>query len=317
MNKSSFGKGVIFAVTAYLIWGILPIYWKTLSAINSMHILGFRIVFSLLFVGGILITRKNTSWLRFYEDKKKGILLVLAGLTISFNWGLYIWAVNSAHTIETSLGYYINPLISIVLGLLFFKEKLKFLQIIAFALASIGVLTLTFLTGSLPWISLCLAFSFAFYGLLKKTINLSALETLGVETLVACPLGLLLLFSSFGERWSFPDTGVFSLVITLPLHILVLLILCGAATSFPLFLFAKGAKILPLSTLGFIQFLSPTLSFLTGYFIFHEHFPIHNFIAFGFIWAAAILYIISLFQKSALSPLAPCSWGSASFKQKR
>jgi len=294
MNKPSFGKGVFFAVCSYLIWGILPVYWKTLSALNSMHILGFRIFFSLLLVGGILLAQKNTSWLKFYKDKRKAILLALAGITISFNWGLYIWAVNSGHTIDTSLGYYINPLISIVLGLVFFREKLKLLQVVAFGLASLGVLTLTVLTGSLPWTSLNLALSFALYGLLKKTINLTALESLGVETLVALPLGLLLLFSSFGQSWSFPSTQVLSSVAALPLHVIFLLLLCGAATSFPLYLFAKGTKMLPLSTLGFIQFLSPTLSFLTGYFIFHESFPLHNFIAFGFIWAAVIIYIISI-----------------------
>ena len=296
MDKTSFGKGVFFAGFAYIIWGILPIYWKALSAIDSLHILGFRIFFSLILVGAVLLAAKNTSWLKFYSDREKRVPIVLAGLTITFNWGLYIWAVNSGHTIETSLGYYINPLLSIFLGLVFFKEKLKLLQAIAFGLAIFGVLILTVLTGRPPWIPLGLAVSFAFYGLLKKTISLSALESLGVETLVALPIGVFLLLCSFGAERPFPSLDFLSHVIKLPVPTLVILFLCGAATSFPLYLFAKGAKMLPLSTLGFVQFLSPTLSFITGYFIFKESFPPENFIAFGCIWTAAVLYIISLRQ---------------------
>jgi len=303
MDKSPIGKGAIFAALSYLMWGILPLYWKTLAAINSLHILGFRIIFSLVLVGSILLIRKNVSWLGFYKDRRLRVLMILAGITISFNWGLYIWAVNSGHTIETSLGYYINPLISIVFGLVFFREKLNVLQIVSFCLAITGVLILTVFTGRLPWVSLGLALSFALYGLLKKTVSMSALESLSVETLVSLPLGLLLLFTSFGTNMngtaiSFPDPHSLSYILKLPFHTLFLLIVCGAATTIPLYLFSKGAKMLPLSTLGFIQFLSPTLSFLTGFFIFHEYFPPHNFIAFGFIWTAAILYIISLKKRN-------------------
>lgn len=291
MNKSSFGAGVVFAVLSYILWGILPVYWKLLATVNSLHILAFRILFSLLLVGTILFVQKNTSWLRFFKDKRKGFLLILTALIISFNWGLYIWAVNQGHTIEASLGYYINPLISVVLGLCFFREKLNFLQALAFALAVIGVLILTILTGALPWVSLGLALSFGFYGLLKKLVNLSALESLGVETLIASPLGLFLLFGPF--RMSGEIQGIAYLA-QLPLGTILILLLCGAVTTIPLYLFARGAKLLPLSTLGFIQFIAPTLTFLVGFFIFRESFPVHNFIVFGFIWTAAILYIISL-----------------------
>jgi chloramphenicol-sensitive protein RarD len=294
MEKSTFGKGVFFAIFAYLLWGILPIYWKILSGINSLHILGFRIILSLLLVGCLLLAGKNTSWLKFYKDGRKGIIIILAGLTISFNWGLYIWAVNGGHTIESAIGYYINPLLSIVLGMIFFREKLKILQLLAFIIAIVGVLVLTVLTGNAPWIALGLAFSFAFYGLLKKTVNLTALESLGVETLVASPLGILLFLIPFGTDRSFPDTQSLAYILELPLKPLLFLPLCGLVTSFPLYLFAKGAKMLPLSTLGFVQFLSPTLSFITGYFIFGESFPIQNFLALGCIWIAVILYTVSL-----------------------
>ena len=294
MNKPSPGAGVLFAVSAYCLWGILPVYWKLLASINSLHILAFRILFSLLLVGGILLARKNTAWLDFYRDKRKGILLVLAALIITFNWGLYIWAVNQGHTIEAALGYYINPLISVVLGLCFFREKLNLLQMLAFSLAVIGVLILTILTGAPPWISLGLALSFGIYGLLKKTINLSALESLGVETLIASPLGLILLFGSFGSGGSLTVQQNLAYLRELQPPTLFALLFCGLITTVPLYLFARGAKLLPLSTLGFIQFIAPTLTFVTGVFIFRESFPLHNFIVFGFIWSAVILYIVSL-----------------------
>jgi chloramphenicol-sensitive protein RarD len=294
MDNRSFGKGVIFSVLAYFLWGIFPIYWKLLSAIPNLHILAYRILFSFPLVSIILFAQKKTSWLKFYRDKRKAVLLVFASLIITINWGLYILAVNSGHTIDTSLGYYINPLISIVMGLIFFKEKLKPLQLIAFALAFAGVTILTVLTGRLPLISLGIAISFALYGLLKKTIDISAIESLAVETLIASPIALFLLFSSFGTGPEFPTLQSLSYWRELPLHVPLILLLCGAVTAYPLYLFAIGAKLLPLSTLGFIQFISPTMTFLTGVFIFKESFPIQTFIAFGFIWTAALLYIISI-----------------------
>jgi len=302
MEKSSFGKGIVFAVSAYFLWGFLPVYWKILSEINSMHILGFRIIFSLLLVGCLLLAGKNTSWLKFYKDRRKTITIILTSLTITFNWGLYIWAVNGGHTIESAIGYYINPLLSIVLGMIFFREKLKILQLLAFIIAIVGVLILTVLTGRPPWIPLGLAFSFALYGLLKKKVHLTALESLGVETLVASPIGILLLLIPFGTNRSFPDPHSLTYILELPLKPLLFLLLCGLVTSFPLYLFAKGAKMLPLSTLGFVQFLSPTLSFITGFFIFGESFPIQNFLALGCIWIAVILYTISLKGFKGTSP---------------
>jgi len=296
MGQPSFRKGVFFASLAYFLWGILPIYWKFLSAIPAYHILSFRIIFSLFLVSGLLFAMKNTTWLGFYKERRKLVLLIFAAISVSINWGFYIWAVNSGHVIQTSLGYYITPLISIILGLCFFREKLNLLQTIAFGMAFAGVLILTLLTGELPWVSLVMAFSFAFYGLCKKAIQLSSLESLGVETLLATPLGLLLLLIPFEGGASFPHVAGLAYLLELPILTLFLLLLCGAITSFPLLLFSKGAKILPLSTLGFVQFISPTLTFLTGVFIFKEPFSRANFIAFAFIWTSAILYIISLWK---------------------
>jgi chloramphenicol-sensitive protein RarD len=296
MEKQSFGKGIFFAVSAYLVWGILPLYWKLLDVINPFHILGYRILFSVLFVSIVLFAGKNTSWLKFYKDKKKMALLILIAITISFNWGLYIYAINTGHTIDTYLGYYINPLLSIVLGMLFFREKLKILQSIAFGLAAVGVLIITILSHKVPIIALGLALSFALYGLLKKKVGLPALESLGIETLLSSPIGLVLLLTFFGTDGSlkFPSSQGFLYWTQMPFSTLFLLLLCGFFTSLPLYLFSKSANMLPLSTLGFCQFLSPTMTFITGYFIFGESFPAHNFIAFGFIWAAVILYVISL-----------------------
>jgi len=286
--------GVFFAVTAYLLWGILPLYWKLLAALNPLHILAFRILLSLLLTGGILLARKNTSWLGFYKDKRKRTLMILAGLIISFNWGLYIWAVNEGHTIEAALGYYINPLVSVVLGLCVFREKLNRLQILAFSIAVTGVLILTVLSGAPPWISLGLALSFGLYGLIKKAVNIPALESLGIETLIASPLGLILLINPLGTGSESSHQQGLSYLTELPFSTVLILLFCGAVTTIPLYLFAKGAKLLPLSTLGFIQFIAPTLTFLVGVFVFRESFPLHDFIVFGFIWTAVILYIISL-----------------------
>jgi chloramphenicol-sensitive protein RarD len=303
MSKDSFNTGVLFALVAYFLWGILPLYWKLLVAIKPLHILSFRILFSLLLTGGILIVLKNTAWLGFYKDKQKMYLMIMAALIISFNWGLYIWAVNMGHTIEAALGYYINPLISVVLGLCVLKERLNLMQVLAFSFAVVGVLILTVFTGRLPWISLGLALSFGVYGLIKKTVNLSALESLGVETLIASPLGIILLVSPLGNLLALEVSETsgglsgsqgLSYLAELPIATLCILLFCGLITTLPLYLFARGAKLLPLSTLGFIQFVAPTLTFLTGVFVFRESFPPHHFIVFGFIWTAAILYIISL-----------------------
>ena len=299
MNDSSFGRGVAYAALAFFLWGILPLYWKLLVAIEPLHILAFRIIFSLALVGMILAMQKNAAWLLVFKDIKNGGMMILAAIVLSANWGIYIWAVNSGHTIEASLGYYINPLVSIILGLIFFREKLKPLQWAAFGLAVMGVAVLTIMSGTLPWISLVLALTFGAYGLLKKKNTLSALESLGAETFAVLPLGIFLLLFNFPSNQSgglhiTPGWQGLSYLTELPLHTVLIALLCGAATTLPLYFFAKGAKILPLSTVGFIQFLGPTIQFFLGYFLFREYFPPRYFIAFAFIWSAVILYIISL-----------------------
>ena len=299
MSKPSFSTGVLYIVFAYFLWGISPLFWKQLSSVHPLHILAFRILFSLILVSSILFIMKNFSWINIFKDKKEGLLLILAGIIISINWGIYIWAVNFGHAIEAALGYYINPLISVIFGLIFFREKINFLQVLAFLLAVTGVVILTVVTGALPWFSVSLALTFGIYGLIKKTVKLSALESLGSETLIAIPISVILLTGSFGFGGEFPKTEGLAYLKNLPAVTLVLIPVCGIITTLPLFLFAKGVKILPLSTTGFIQFIAPTLTFLTGVFIFRESFPAYNFIVFGFIWTAVILYIVSLKTKQS------------------
>jgi len=305
MNNSSFGKGVLFAVGGFSVWGFLPLYWRLLAVIDPIHILAYRILGSLLVTGIILAANRNFQWLRIFKEARKAALAVLAGFVLCLNWGLYIWAVNKGHAIEASLGYFINPLVSIVLGLLFFREKLKPLQWAAFGCVCTGVLILTILSGSVPWIALALAVSFGMYGLLKKTITLSALESLGTETLATAPLGLLLLFFSFNgtsPRFGFQNL---SYLPALPAHVLVPLAFCGALSALPLYCFGQGAKLLPLSTLGFFQILSPTIQFIVGIFILGEYFPRQYYFAYSFIWLAVILHILSLRNQGPNIPLGP------------
>ena len=298
MNNSSFGKGIFFGIMAFAVWGVLPLYWRLLAALDPLHILAFRILGSLLLVAVILIVSKDLAWLSIFRNAKKTVMLILTALTLCANWGLYIWAVNMGHTIQASLGYYINPLVSILLGLLFLREKLNPLQWAAFGLTCVGVLILTVLSGTLPWISLTLALTFGVYGLEKKAFSLTALESLGAETLAASPLGLFLLFFRFGDTAAPPHLlfGLQNLLYlaALPGYTWIPIVLCGAVSALPLYCFAWAAKLLPLSSLGFVQILSPTIQFLLGLLVFGEYFPRRHFIAFGFIWLAVILYVISL-----------------------
>jgi len=294
---SNYSKGVFFAVSGFLVWGILPLYWRLLDDIAPLHLLAFRILLSAILLGTILSLQKNFAWLTIFKDKKSACLLILASLILCINWGLFIWAINNGRVIETALGYYINPLLSVVLGLLFFKEKLSLLQWTAFGLACLGVLILTLLSGSLPWISLVLAVCFAFYGALKKKIKLPSMESLAAETLAAAPVGIFLLLiridTADGLRL-IPDPQNLSYIMALSLAVLIPLAFSGFLTSLPLYCFGHGAKLLPLSSLGFFQFIAPTMSFLIAVFVFGESFPVYHIAAFACIWLAAILHIISL-----------------------
>jgi len=297
---SSTTKGIIFAVISYFMWGVLPLYWSLLEAIDPFHLLGIRILLSFLALGTILSLSKNFTWLAVFKNPKQMRVIIPASIVLCTNWGLYLWAISQGRVIEASLGYYINPLVSVMLGLIFLKEKLTRLQWVAFGFACSGVLLLTVLSGALPWISVLLALCFGFYGLLKKRLKLSSLESLTAETLAAAPLGIFLLLvqvdTAAGLRFTV-DLHSISYIAGLGAGILIILAFSGALTSFPLYCFGMGAKLLPLSMLGFLQFVAPTLQFLLGIFFFGELFPAHFFTAFALIWIAAILHIISLAKR--------------------
>lgn len=284
--------GIIYAVAAYTAWGILPLYWKFLSSVSALEILACRITFSLVFVWIILVFRGKKRWYRILWEGKNFRSVAVSATLITINWGIYIWSVNSGHTVEAALGYYINPLVNVLLGLILFKEQLPRLQWIAFAFAAIGVVILTIFSGSIPWISLILAFSFGFYGLAKKKTSLEAMDALGAETLVLTlpSLGLLIFRQIQGA-------GILSS--TPP--VLLGLVGAGIITALPLYWFAQGAKRLPLSSLGFIQYIAPTLQLILGVFVFGEAFPKSNIIPFILVWSALVLYSYSLVQTRVAS----------------
>jgi chloramphenicol-sensitive protein RarD len=264
---------------------MLPLYWHLLVSVNALHILALRILFSAVLTASILLARKNTAWLKALTRRRSLVFLAGSSVVITINWGVYIWAVNSGRTVDCSLGYYINPLVSVVLGLIFFRERLLPLQWAAFGIACAGVLLLTVFSGVFPWAALLLALSFGFYGLLKKKTPITSLESLGAETLLASPVALLLLAFSGG---GFADLTKISPPLWIPL------ILAGPVTTIPLYFFSRGARILPLSATGFLQFINPTLQFVCGVVILKEPFPAWKLPAFIIIWTAVILYSVSL-----------------------
>lgn len=284
------GLGVLAALGAYIIWGFLPLYWKLLSHVSAGEVLAHRVIWSfLLMVLILLILGKFRSFIKevkmILTTKKQLLMMLLAAFFISINWFTFIWAVTNEMLVETSLGYYINPLVSVVLGLFIFKEKLTRWQMISFVLATIGVLILVIYTGGIPLISLILAFSFAFYGLIKKISKVSALTGLAVETLMVTPIALLYLIFVHA---SFRDAFYLQSETTLGL-----LIGAGAATAVPLLLFATGAKRIPLSMIGFLQYLAPTIMLFFGIFLFNEPFSKIHLAAFSFIWAGLAIYTFS------------------------
>jgi chloramphenicol-sensitive protein RarD len=279
-------QGNITAFSAYFLWGILPIYWKALKCVPSTEILAHRIVWSLLFV--ILLLSIQRRW-----QEAKGVLFVYSRVRIflvtSFllaaNWLTYIWAINTNQLVETSLGYFINPLVNVCLGVMFLRERLSGWQILSVALAFIGVLFLTVQYGRIPWIALTLASTFGIYGLLRKTARAESMVGLLCDTGMLTPiaLGYLVIVSSRGLG-TFGDAG-------LETHLL--LVGAGVVTATPLLLFAHGARRIKYSTVGFLQYIAPTSQLLLGVVIYGEPFTRTHGISFGLVWLAIVLYAIS------------------------
>ncbi|WP_297990840.1 EamA family transporter RarD [Anoxybacillus sp.] len=280
--------GTIYALLAYVLWGVLPLYWKLLEHIGAKEILSYRIVASFLFMIALLLIQK--SWSTFFHtcrllwrEKKRAIALIVASLLISVNWFIYIWAVNHNHMVEASLGYYMNPLLNVLLGVVVLKERLYKWQLFSFVLATVGVVLMTIEYGKIPWVALSLACSFALYSLVKKVISVDATIGLTVETMLVTPLALIFIMRSFGQLHdaSFSPTTI------------LLLVGAGPATALPLLYFAKGAQHISLTLLGFLQYISPTLSLLLGVFLFHEPFTNAHVYAFSCIWTALLLFSLS------------------------
>ncbi len=278
-------KGMWYAFSAYFLWGILPVYLKSIQEVPPIQILGHRVVWSVLLLALIV------SWQRQWREignlvRKPSTLLILftAACLLSINWLTYIWGVNSGFVVETSLGYFINPLISVFLGVVFLRERLRVWQWLPLGLATAGVLFLTWRYGRLPWIALVLAFSFGTYGLLKKTAPASALQGLMVETMILfLPALAYLSFTDIQGSGAFGHGG-WSLTF--------LLSLAGLATTIPLLLFASGARLIPLTTLGILQYIAPSAQFLLGVLVYKEPFGVDRLIGFGMIWLALILFTL-------------------------
>lgn len=281
MNKSGF----IATLSAYIIWGLLPIYWKLLATVSSEEILAHRIVWSFIFL--LLLLSLQKALPKFTEALKNPFtrrLFFLNGLIISMNWFIYIWAVNHNFIVEASLGYYINPIVSIVFGVFFFREKLSRIEWLAILLATIGVLILTIGYGKFPWISLALAFSFGFYGVVKKQRPLESTVSLTIETLAPLPIAILFLgYMGISGQETFTSSP----------FVMIGLFLTGIITAVPLLLFGFGAQRIPFTVVGFLQFVAPTLSLAIGVLLYDEPFTRTHLIAFTFIWSAALVFTLN------------------------
>ncbi|GAB7126695.1 EamA family transporter RarD [Silvimonas sp. JCM 19000] len=276
-------SGVAFAALAYLLWGLLPLYLKALQGVSPAEVLMCRIAWSLVFLGIVLALRKQWSWLK-PALAQPGLMprIACTALFLSANWFIYIWAVANNRVIDASLGYFITPLVNVLLGVLVLRERLRAGQWLAVAIAAAGVFWLTWQAGTLPWISLGLACTFGIYGLLRKTNPVGALEGLTLETLVLFPFALIWLAVLAVQGHS--------MMLNAPLSLQALLVLAGPVTAIPLLLFALGAKRIPLSTLGLLQYLAPTVQFILGTLLWHEPFDEQRFFGFAIIWIALAVY---------------------------
>lgn len=283
-------SGVLLAIGAYIIWGFMPVYWKSLEHVASIEILVGRIVWAFIMTLLLVLLMKNGRHLKkdlkmLWESQRDFWSLFVASVLISGNWFIYIWAVNNNFVVQTSLGYYINPLISVVLGILFLKEKLSRAQQFAFLLAATGVTVLTISYGEFPWLAFSLAITFAVYGLIKKRIQLDALRGLTIETFFVVPFALGYYI------WLFMNNRVAFLHVDLKTDIL--LILTGVATAVPLVIYAKAVQRIPLYLAGFLQYIAPSLMLFLGVIIYEETFGKIEFVAFACIWSALILFTVS------------------------
>jgi chloramphenicol-sensitive protein RarD len=275
--------GILSAALAFLCWGLFPLYFHAIDEVPPLQILAHRMLWSLLFLLIVLAVRRQWGWLKLLRQPRVLGVFAASACLLSINWLIYIWSVNNGHVIEASLGYFINPLVNIMFGYLLLKEQLRRGQWAAIALAALGVAWLTWQAGTVPWIALALAASFGAYGLMRKIAPLGALEGLSFETLVLFPVA-----ASYVVYLTVHGANAF---INTPSTLTrVLLMAAGPITAIPLLLFASAARQIPLSVLGLLQYMTPTLQFLLGVWMFHEAFGAERLVGFALIWLALVLY---------------------------
>jgi chloramphenicol-sensitive protein RarD len=274
-------RGVLYGIAAYAMWGLFPLYWPLLKPSGAIEILAHRMVWSLVVVVAVLAFRRHWTWVRTLT-RRQVLLLTLAAITVSFNWGTYIYAVNTGHVVESALGYFINPLVSVLFGVIVFRERLRPWQWAAVGLGAVAVLILTIDYGRLPWIALVLAVSFGTYGLIKKKAQVGSAESLMIETLVLLipALGYILVIQANGTG-TFGDHGVG--------HSL-LLVASGLITAVPLLCFTASALLVPLTIVGLLQYIAPVLQFLCGILVAHETMPADRWAGFAVVWLALSIF---------------------------
>lgn len=288
------GRGVTYGALAYVLWGLFPAYWPLLVPAQPVEVLAHRIVWS--FVTLAIVVAVLRRWRPFLELSGKGWLIVTAAaVLITANWGTYIYAVNSQHVVESALGYFITPLLSVALGMIFLKERLRLPQVVAIAVVVIAVIVLTVDYGRLPVISLILACSFGVYGLLKKKVPLDAISSLTAESAVIAPIAFVYLLT-LGSANTFTTAGTG--------HTLMLLS-TGIVTAVPLVLFGAGAQRIPLITMGMLQYLAPILQFAWGVFVVHEPMPASRWIGFALVWLALAIFTFDAVKNRRKQLLAP------------
>jgi chloramphenicol-sensitive protein RarD len=292
-------RGVLYAAIAYTLWGLLPVYWKWVHTVPATQVLSHRITWSCLTLLIVIVAKgKWSGFISNSRDMKVVRAYAAAALLIGVNWLVYIWAVGAGFIVETSLGYFITPLLNVFMGVVFFREKLRAWQTGSIALAGAGVLSLTFMYGALPWIALTLSIPFSLYGLVKKTAPLGSLDGLTLETgILLAPAVLYILYANHAGSGSFLHDGTL---------MDALLMGTGVITVVPLLLFSSAAQRIPLSLIGILQYIAPTLQFLIGVLVYHEAFTFTRLVGFGIVWLALIVYAAESFitRRSQLLPAA-------------
>lgn len=277
-------SGILYGLSAYVLWGMFPLFFKQLQAASAIEVVLHRMVWSLVFVLIVLAVLRRWNWLG--DVRRSPALLgkfAVSALLLAGNWLSYVWAVNNGHVLDASLGYFILPLINVALGFVFLHERPRKAQWVAFALAASGVLWMAVQSGHVPWLALLIAMTFGFYGLMRKTATLGALEGMSLETMLLAPLAVVALLwagpSGPGSQWPAHDA-----------HTWLFFLLSGPVTAIPLLLFAAGARRVPLSTMGFLQYITPSILALMGVFLYGETFAGPRAVGFVFIWVALLLY---------------------------